>query len=185
MEDKDIIRLYFDRAEDAIGKTAEKYGSLCHAIAKNVLGNDEDAKECVNDTYLAVWNKIPPNRPQKLSVYLGKITRRIAIDTVRKQTAQRRRSNEFDLALDELNDCIGGGMQPDQAIEQKELSKVINSFLHSLPKTEQKVFVRRYFYLESIETVAKRFSFTESKVKSMLKRTRDKLKRYLEQEDML
>ena len=185
MEDKQIIELFFSRSEEAISKLSEKYGTYCHQVARNVLRNESDIQECVNDTYLAVWNKIPPNRPEKLSVYLGKITRRIAIDTVRKQTAQRRRSNEFDLALDELNDCIGGGMQPDQAIEQKELSKVINSFLHSLPKTEQKVFVRRYFYLESIETVAKRFSFTESKVKSMLTRTRDKLKRYLEQEDML
>ncbi len=185
MEDKQIIELFFSRSEEAIDKLSEKYSTYCYQIARNILSNESDIQECVNDAYLAIWNKIPPNRPQKLSVYLGKITRRIAIDTVRKQNAQRRGNGEFEITLDELNECIGGGMRPDDALEQKELSKVINAFLQSLPETEHKVFLRRYFYLEPIEVIAKRFSFTESKVKSMLKRSRDKLKRFLEKEDML
>ena len=185
MEDKHIIELFFSRSEEAIVRLSEIYDTYCYAIARNILSNESDIQECLNDTYLAIWNKIPPNHPQKLSVYLGKITRRIAIDKVRKQTAQRRRNGELDMALDELNECIGGGMRPDDALEQKELSKVINAFLQSLPETEQKIFLRRYFYLEPIEVIAKRFSFTESKVKSMLKRTRDRFKRYLQKEEML
>lgn len=185
MEDKEIIELFLSRSEEAIVRLSEKYNTYCYSIARNILHNESDIHECVNDAYLAIWNQIPPNQPQKLSVYLGKVVRGIAIDKVRKENAQKRGYGEVDLALEELNECISGGTRPDDTLEQKELSQIINAFLQSLPETEQKIFLRRYFYLEPIAVIAKRFSFSESKVKSMLKRTRDRFKRYLKQEDIL
>lgn len=184
MDDKEIVELYWQRNEAAIGETAARYGKFCHSIAFNILGNNEDAEESVNDTYLNAWNSIPPHHPSVLSTFLGKITRRVSIDRWRKRTAQQRGGGQIALALDELEECISGGKSVEQAVEAKLLSDVINSFVKSLPDTERSVFLCRYWYMDSVESIAKEFGFSQSKVKSMLYRTREKLRARLIKEGL-
>lgn len=184
MEDTQIVDLYFARSEEAIAETAHKYGSYLFSIAHNILLSCPDAEETVNDTYLGAWRSIPPHRPNRLSTYLGKITRRCALEKWKTAHAQKRGGGEVPLALEELSECIPGKDTPQTQLEQKELTQTINVFLKALPETEQRIFVCRYWYLNPIKTVARDFGFSESKVKSMLSRTRSKLKIHLEQEGM-
>lgn len=184
MDDKEIVELYWQRNEAAIGETAARYGKFCHSIAYNILGNNEDAEESVNDTYLNAWNSIPPHRPSVLSTFLGKITRRVSIDRWRKRSAQKRGGGQIALALDELEECISGGKSVEQAVEAKLLSDVVNSFVKSLPDTERGMFLCRYWYMDSVESIAKEFGFSQSKVKSMLYRTREKLRARLIKEGL-
>lgn len=183
MEDSRILDLYFQRDEAAISATTAKYGKYCYSIAYNILQNHEDARETVNDTYMGAWNSIPPHRPGILSAYLGKITRRIAIKKWQAGRTAKRGGGEPALALEELSDCIPARGGPEQALEMAELSRLLRRFVRSLPETEQKVFLCRYWYLDSVADIAKRFGFSQSKVKSMLFRTRSKLKTILEKED--
>ena len=185
MEDSEIIKQYFDRNEAAITETAEKYGSYCYTIAFNVLGSDEDSKETVNDTYLETWNSIPPHRPTVFSAFIGKITRRLAISKWRKRTAEKRGGNEYKLSLDELSECVADKSNTEKKLEDKEITALINSFLKELPETQRNVFICRYWYLNSVSSIAKEFRFSESKVKSMLMRTRQKLKERLTEEGLL
>lgn len=182
MDDKGIIRLYFDRNERAIDETAKKYGKYCFSIANNILSNREDAEESVNDTYLDTWNSIPPHRPNSLSLFLGKITRRISIDLYRRKNAQKRGSGEIPLVLDELYQCIFDEIDVEREFEKRHLSQVINEFVKFLPRNEQKVFICRYWYMDSIQSISERFGYSESKVKSMLYRTREKLREALRKE---
>ena len=182
MEDMQIVDLYFARDEQAIDETAHKYGKYLFSIAHNILFNHSDAEETVNDTYMGAWHSIPPHRPNRLSTYLGKITRRCALEKWKKRHAQKRGGGEVPLALEELADCIPGNDSPQEQVEMKELTRQINSFLKALPDTEQRIFVSRYWYLMSIKTIARDFGFSESKVKSMLSRTRIKLKTCLQKE---
>lgn len=182
MEDQQIVDLYFARDEQAVAQTAAKYGKYCFQIAYNILSHYRDAEEAVNDTYLGAWRSIPPHRPQRLSTYLGKITRRISIEKWKANHAQKRGGGEVAIALEELGECIPGGETPEQAMEMKELTARINQFLKMLPDTEQKVFINRYWYLTPVKSIARDFGFSESKVKSMLSRTRGKLKAYLQKE---
>lgn len=182
MEDKSIVELYFLRSEQAIAETSAKYGRYCHTIAYNILQNDEEAEESVNDTYLGAWNAMPPHRPSVLSTFLGKITRRVSLDRWRRRHAAKRGSGEMPVALDELSECLPGGEEVEVALDRKELARLLSSFVKRLPDTDRRVFVCRYFYLESVEAVAERFSFSVSKVKSMLFRTRFKLRAILEKE---
>ena len=188
MDDKRIVTLYLERSETAISETEKKYGRYCLSIAKNILGNQEDAEECVNDTYLDVWSSIPPHKPTCLSTFLGKITRRRAIDRVRTQNRDKRGGNELTVALDELNECIPSGQPAENQAEKQYfsdmLSRSINSFLGRLGKTERDIFICRYWYTESIRDISRSFGFSESKVKSMLMRTRQKLREHLEKEDL-
>lgn len=176
MDDQIIVNLYFQRSEKAITETAAKYGNYCYSIAFNILNNNEDAEESVNDTYNDAWNSIPPHRPSILATFLGKITRRISIDRWRKQNAVKRGGGEIPLVLDELQDCIANVTSVEEEYEKQHLSDVINTFVKSLPETEQKVFLCRYWYVDSISAISKQFGFSESKVKSMLFRTREKLR---------
>ena len=185
MEDEKIIKLYFERDETALTKTAEKYGSYCYTIAFNVLGNEEDSRETVNDTYLETWNSIPPHRPSVLSAFIGKITRRLAISKWRKRTAEKRGGNEYELSLDELSECIADKSNTEKKLEDKEITALINKFLKELPETQRNVFICRYWYMDSVSSIAKEFRFSESKVKSMLMRTRQKLKQRLTEEGLL
>ncbi len=185
MEDKRIIELYFARNERAIAESDAKYGRYCHAIALGVLCDRLDAEECVNDTWADAWNAIPPHRPYVLSAFFGKITRRIAIDRWRCKTAARRGGGEMELALEELEECIAHPLSVEQAVEAKRLAEVMRAFVSALPSAEQKVFVLRYFHLEPLEAIARRLGFSQSKVKSMLMRTRKKLKGQLEEEMFL
>ena len=184
MEDTQIIDLYFARSEQAVVETAHKYGSYLFSIAHNILLSRPDAEEAVNDTYLGAWRSIPPHCPNRLSTYLGKITRRCALEKWKAARAQKRGGGEVSLALEELEECVSGGETPQQVLEMKELTRKINSFLKELPDGEQRMFVSRYWYLMPVKEIARNMGFSESKVKSALSRTRGKLKHYLEKEGL-
>lgn len=185
MKDSDIVELYWTRAENAIAETALKYGKYCYAIALNILFNTEDAEESVNDAYLGAWNTMPPHRPSILSTFLGKITRRIALNKWRDKNADKRGRGEIALVLDELKDCIPSSNDVEREIQMAELEKAVSSFVKALPNSERWVFICRYWYLEPIPTICKRFGYSQSKVKSMLHRTRAKLMISLKEEDVI
>ena len=182
MDDKSIVDLYLRRNEEAITHTDEKYGRYCFCIAYNILTNREDAEESVSDTYMAAWNAIPPRRPSVLSTFLGKITRHISIDRWRARSAEKRGGGELPLALEELNDCSAGMQNVEMEYELKEITRAYLKFLDALPITERRVFLCRYWYVDSIEVIAERFGFSQSKVKTMLHRTRLKLRKQLAEE---
>ena len=182
MDDTEIVDLYWKREERAVEETAKKYGSFCYSIAYNVLSNHEDSEESVNDTYVEAWNAIPPHRPLAFSSFLGKITRRLAIDKWRSGHAQKRGSGELASVLEELEECTPSADGTEEHLENQMLSQAINSFLGGLPAQERRVFVCHYFYIESIDSICRRFGYSESKVKSMLFRTRGKLRNYLQKE---
>ena len=182
MEDTRIVDLFWARSEDAISETSAKYGNYCYSIAYGILADKEDAAESVNDTYFDAWNTMPPHRPTILSTFLGKITRRIAIDKWRGRTAEKRGGREITLALDELSECIPSRYSVEDEIELADLVKVIDHFVMSLPPMQRRVFICRYWYLDSVSTIAKQFGFSQSKVKMMLHRQRTKLLATLEKE---
>lgn len=182
MDDKSIVELFWQRNELAITQTEEMYGTYLHAISFRILGDQSDAEECVNDTYNAAWNSIPPHKPAVLSTYLGKLTRRISLKVLRNRNAQKRGGNEVAVSLDELAECIPTGSFLDNAIELKELTNTINSFLASLPVNERRVFVLRYWHALPILSICQQLGYSKGKVESMLHRTRAKLKRQLEKE---
>ena len=181
MEDQGIIALFFERSEQAIEETDKKYGGYCYSIAYNILSSREDSEECVSDTYLAAWNTIPPRRPNFLNAFLAKMTRHISIDRWRKRSAKKRGGGEIFLALEELEDCVDSS-STETEYEKKELSRVLNQFLSSLPETERNVFLCRYWYLDSIQTISEVSGFSQSKVTSMIHRLRGKLRKKLSEE---
>ena len=183
MEDEKIVDLFWARIESAVSETASKYGKYCYAIAYNILNDSSDADESVNDTYLDAWNCMPPHRPSILSTFLGKITRRISIDKWRKYHAKKRGEGEVPLVLDELQECLSDNNSVEQEVELKLLANVINSFVKELPEMEQKVFLCRYWYMDSIDAICTQFGFSKGKVKSMLFRTREKLRDVLVKEE--
>ncbi len=185
MEDETIIGLYLSRDESAIAATAEKYGGYCYSIAFHVLGKETDSEEIVNDSYLETWNRIPPHRPTIFSAFLGKITRSLAISRFRKNTASKRGGGEYSLSLDELSECIPDSSSPEREAEGKAVTAVLNRFLKALPETQRNVFIRRYWYIEPIQDIARETGYSESKIKSMLMRTRQKLKQTLTEEELL
>jgi len=185
MEDSRIVELYWTRSESAIEETATKYGKYCYAIASNILANAEDAQESVNDTYLGAWNSMPSHRPAVLSSFLGKITRRISIKKWQEKYAEKRGGGEIVLALDELADCIPSEQSVENELEIAELSKAIDDFVMALPMTERRVFICRYWYLDAISVISQQFGFSQSKVKSMLHRTRHKLLLHLKKEGVI
>ena len=181
MEDQGILELFFARSEQAIAETDRKYGGYCYSIAYNILSSKEDSEESVSDTYLAAWNLIPPRKPNFLNAFLGKITRHISIDRWRRLGAKKRGGGEVTLALEELGDCADGKSLEAEA-SRRELNRLLNAFLASLPETERNVFLCRYWYLDSVETIGTITGFSQSKVTSMLHRTRGKLRTLLSQE---
>lgn len=185
MDDKKILDLYWMRSEAAISETANKYGRYCHFIAFNILRNNEDSQECVNDVYLKAWKTIPPQRPSRLSVFLGKITRNLSLNLYKKQNAEKRGNGQIPLVLDELQECIPTADSTKQAIDELILTEILNRFLSSLPAETRKIFMRRYWYLSSVKEIAEDFHIGESKVKMLLLRSRNKLKMLLEKEGIL
>ena len=185
MDDQKIIDLYWSRSETAITETDQKYGKYCYSIAYNILTNNEDAEESVSDTYMAAWKAMPPKRPSILATFLGKITRHLSIDRWRSRNRYKRGGGEIVLALEELEDCITADQTVEKTYERKQLALVFNRFLESLPETERQVFLCRYWYLDSISVIASYYGFSDSKVTSMLHRSRKKLRAVLEQEDLL
>ena len=184
MDDSQILNLYFSRSETAIQETDKKYGGYCYKIAYSILANREDSEESVNDTYLNAWNCIPPRKPAKLSAFLGKLTRNIAIDRWRNMSAQKRGNGEVDIALDELSECVSGKQSIEDVIIQKEVVACLNRFLATLSDDERIVFLCRYWYVNSINEIADKTGFSIGKIKSMLHRTRGKLSRQLEKEEL-
>ena len=184
MTDSQIVEMYWDRNEQAVTATSEKYGTYCYTVAYGILHNEEDSKESVNDTYMSAWNSMPPHKPSALKTFLGKITRRISIDRWRKKTAEKR-GGEMAEVLDELSECAAANGDPIAETEKEMLDKTINTFVRELKDTEQRVFLCRYWYAKSVKEIAKLFGFSESKVKVMLMRTRNKLKARLETEGLL
>ncbi|MBQ4140432.1 MAG: RNA polymerase sigma factor [Clostridia bacterium] len=181
MDDQKIIELYFARAEQAIRETEIKYGGYCFLIAHNILSSREDAEECVNDTYLNAWNSIPPNKPNPLKTFLGRITRNLAINRYIKNHAKMR-SGEADLILEEVCEFIPDPASATSLCDEYALKAAINSFLSSLPKKARIIFVRRYWYLTPISRIARELSLNENSVKVTLHRTRIAFKAHLEQE---
>lgn len=185
MDDQKIIDLYWSRSEDAISETAAKYDGYCYSIAYNILANNEDAEESVSDTHMAAWKAMPPRRPSILATFLGKITRHLAIDRWRSRNRYKRGGGEIILALEELEECASDSETVEKAYERKQMAVVLNRFLESLPETERRVFLCRYWYLDPIADIANYYGFSNSKVTSMLHRTRGKLRALLEKEDLL
>lgn len=179
MNDDQIIRLYFDRSEDAITQTAAKYGAYCRTIAYQILRSVEDSEECVNDTYLKAWNTIPPQCPQKLAAYLGKIARNLSIDRYRRLTAEKRGGGELTAVMDELGYCVSSGSDLSDTVA---LIDVLDRFLAALPAQQRKIFLRRYWYVSSVREIADEYGMSESKVKMSLLRSRKQLRAVLEKE---
>lgn len=184
MDDNDIVALYWDKSERALTETQAKYGAYCRAIAQRILGSGEDAEECAADTWLAAWNSIPPHRPENLSAYLGKLTRRIALKRLERRTAARRGGGEAALSLEELSECVSDTRSVESALEEKQLAAAISAYLRTLPVIKRRVFVCRYWHAYSVREIAERFGFSETKVANMLSRTRKGLRQYLEKEDL-
>lgn len=181
MTDQTIIDLFWQRSEDAIRNTSQKYGKYLTKIAMNILNYYEESEECVNDTYLAAWEQIPPDRPQKLLPYLGRITRCLALNRYDYLTAQKR-NVEFTLQLSELEECLTGTDSIETQYESGEVTSSISSFLKKQNPDVRNIFIRRYWFSDSITEIAGRFNMSESKVKSTLFRTRKRLKKHLESE---
>ncbi len=184
MDDSKIIGLFERRDETAIAETARKYGSTLHLTALRILGIHEDAEECVNDTYLAAWNAIPPEKPLFLKQYLAKITRRLAFNRYKASTREKRGGGETAAVLDELSEVLADKNDVESVLHEKALAEAVNRFLHALPKRESAIFLRRYFYAEEMREIGKRFGMREPAVRMSLSRTREKLKEYLKKEDL-
>lgn len=182
MTETNILDLYWRRSEDAIYETDIKYGSYCYTVAYNILYNREDSEESVSDTYLRTWNSIPPQSPNSLKAFLGKICRHISISRFRQRNAIKRGGGEMMLAIDELKECVPSASDIHKEIEQMELLSCLNSFLDALPERECNIFVARYWYSLSIERISEKFRIKENTVKTILFRTRQKLLQYLEKE---
>lgn len=182
MEDFEIVELYWDRNENAITQTDRKYGKYCRKIAFSIVNDREDMEECVNDTYLQTWNSLPPQRPEKLSTYLGKICRNISINLYEKLTADKRGGNETDACLDEISELVGGSSEVEEQLDLTVLTDLINKFLKRCEKQARTVFVQRYWYMMSVKEIARENRMSDSNVKMTLSRTREKLKLYLEEE---
>ena len=185
MEDKGIIDLYFQRDESAIRETDQKYGHYCFTVAWNILFDREDSQECVNDTYRKTWDLIPPNRPAFLKFFLAKITRGFALNMLRTQTREKRGGTQYDSAVEELENVLSGGHNPEEEFRASELAKELNRFLSGLKEKDRNIFVRRYFYLESGKKIAERYGLSENNVNVILNRTRNQLRDYLRKEGWL
>ena len=184
MEDSAIVDLYWQRSDQAISETDSKYGRYCHTIAYNICASNEDAEECVNDTWFRAWNLMPDKRPSVLSTFLGYITRNFALNRYKARTSKKRGGGETPLALSELEECIPTVIDIEQFYEEKELEAAIDAFVSTLPETDRRLFIARYWFLESIAEISKKLGYSQSKVKSSLYRSRGKLRAYLQEEGL-
>ncbi|MBQ2545076.1 MAG: sigma-70 family RNA polymerase sigma factor [Clostridia bacterium] len=182
MQEREIVSMFLARNEDAIGEAEAACGRYCRVIAKNITGSDEDAEKCVSDALLAAWNSIPPARPESLRGYLGKLTRNIALDRWEKARAKKRGGGEVDAVLDELEDVFGAVESAEDEALRHALTEAVNAFLGSLEEERRAMFVRRYWYAESVGQIAGRFGIRENTAAQILRRIRKKLKDYLTRE---
>lgn len=183
LDDSKIIELFYARSEQAIVELSQKYGSVCSKIANNILNNKLDAEECVNDAYLGAWNTIPPQNPNPLLTYISRIVRNLSIKKYHSNTSVKRNSF-YDVALDELESCIPSGKTIESELDAKELSRIIDDFLDTLDKENRVMFVRRYWYSDSISDIAEKFQISSNDVSVRLYRIREKLKKYLKKEGL-
>ena len=179
MPDADIVALYFARSEEAIAESDRKYGKTCHTIAYNILRSDEDAEECVSDTWLRAWNAIPPEKPARLGAWLSTVTRRLALTRYERGTAAKRYGG-IQASLEELSECVTDGSLT--IADEVALADAINRFLASLPTRTRMIFMRKYWYMDSIADIAEKFGMGESAVKVTLHRTREKFRKHLDGE---
>ncbi len=184
MEDSQIIALFDERSEQAIVELDRKYGAAVKKTAANILYSGQDVEECANDTYLAVWNTIPPNRPKPLISYVCKIARNLAVNRIHANTAAKRNAG-YDLALDELAECLPSGFDLETELEARELADAINRFLAELPAEDRKLFVRRYWYSCSVTELAAITRTTPNRISVRLFRIREKLRSTLMKEGLL
>lgn len=182
MEDAEIVELYWARDEDAITQTKTKYGAYLNRVAYNILSDLEDSQECVSDTLLAAWRSMPDNRPKNLRTYLGKITRQVSIDLYRRRNRMKRYASEYAISLEELGDSFTDGRTPEDELNARLLTETVNRFLRTLPDEARNTFIGRYYFFDSVKNVARYCGMSESKCKSMLYRTRQSLKVYLQKE---
>ena len=182
MEDAEIVALYWARNEDAITQTKAKYGAYLNRVANNILADLEDSQECVSDTLLAAWRSMPDNRPKNLRTYLGKITRQVSIDLYRRRNRMKRYASEYAISLEELGDSFTDGRTPEDELNARLLTETVNCFLQTLPDEARNTFIGRYYFFDSVKNVARYCGMSESKCKSMLYRTRQSLKVYLQKE---
>ena len=179
MEDAAIIDLFFERNEQAISETEQKYGKYCFTVANNILTNEQDSEECVNDTYAKAWDAIPPQKPNSLKLFLAKITRNLAFDKVKNESRKKRGGNNFALALDEMSEIIPSSERIEDELEAKELMRAVNTFLRNASPRSCNIFVCRYFYLYSIDKIGEKYGLSRQNVAKILSRTRIELKEYL------
>lgn len=185
MTDEQIVALYWSRSEDAIAQTRHAHGERCRLLALRILGDEGAAEECVNDALLRAWNTVPPQRPAHLGAYLLKLTRSLAVDSLRARRAEKRGGGETEAVLDELAEVLGTVESAESALDAKELGAAVNRFVRALPEHEGNVFVRRCFFAESAAEIAQRYGMSEGSVKVSLSRTRKKLRAHLESEGYL
>ena len=178
MDDSKIIELFYARSEQAIMELSKKYGAVCSKVARNILNNSLDAEECVNDAYLGAWNTIPPQNPAPLLAYVCRIVRNLSTARYHANTALKRNSY-YDAVLDELEECLASPADVEMEISAKELSGAVDRFLDTLDQDARVMFVRRYWYSDSIPEIAARFGTSNNNVSVRLSRTREKLKKYL------
>lgn len=181
MQDSDIVKLFFERNENAISESEKKYGRYLLYIANNILGSHEDSEECVNDTYARAWGCIPPKKPSRLGAFLGKIVRNLSLDRYNKNRAQKRGGNSVDVAYEELEGVLTDKEEP-RLVDEIFLKSIINSFLEGLDKEKRIIFLQRYWYFSSVKEIAKNRGLSEGNVKVILSRLREKLKKHLERE---
>ena len=176
MEDENIIRLYWDRDETAIEETSKKYGKYCFSIANNILCSREDSEECVNDTYVKVWDSIPPKRPSIFSAFIGKITRNISLNRYKLNNAEKRGGNEMPLVLDEVREIVSGHPDPEEQAIRDELIAAVNDYLATLPVEKRVMFVRRYWYADDVKSIAERMGTSENNISVSVRRIRNSLR---------
>lgn len=180
MTDEQIIALYWERSERAIAETQDRYGRYLLTVARGILTDERTCEEVVNDTYAKAWTSIPPQRPDPLKGFLARITRQISINRLKENARQKRGGGQYDLALEELLQCVPASGE--DLAEVTALRDALNRFLRQLPQEKRRVFIRRYWYLDSVSQIAGQYGISESKVKSMLMRTREQLREFLKKE---
>lgn len=185
VEDSEIVALYWSRSERAVAETEAKYGPYCRAIAKRLLGDAGDAEETVNDVWLAAWRAIPPHRPEKLSLFLGKLARRIAVNRWQAENARKRGGGEIALSMEELGECLSARGGPEGELAGQELSAAVSRWLRTLSAEKRRAFLLRYWYALPVKEIAQKFGWSETKTANLLSRARAGLRAYLEKEDLL
>lgn len=185
MDDNVIVEMYWQRSEKAVEAVAEKYGKYCKSIAAGILKSEEDTQECVNDTYVRLWNAIPPASPQNLKAFIARTVRNIAVNMCEKMNAEKRGGGVYSVALEELEECIPSAENTENAADAEFLSQLLDDFLEKMKPEARSIFVRRYWCFNSIGEIADSFGVSESKVKMSLLRSRKSLKDFLEKEGVI